>query len=96
MSKEAGYHVNPIQKGVLGEFSKIEEEFFEAQDAELQQNKLMLLLELSDLLGAIEAYAERHNLTLDDLIVMKDATKRAFRSGRRASSTNYVIDGEIV
>ena len=46
----------------------------------------MGLIELSDTLGAIESYLEtrfKGTLTLDDLLTMKDATKRAFRSGRR-------------
>lgn len=77
------YHLNKIQKGKLGEFSKIEEEFLEAKDSIEQKNDLMCLMELSDLLGAIEAYSNRFNMTLEDLIRMKDATKRAFKSGRR-------------
>jgi hypothetical protein len=39
---------------------------------------------MADLIGAIEAYAEkRYNLTLDDLIKMKDLTKSAFVEGKR-------------
>lgn len=77
------YHLNKIQKGKFGEFSKIEEEFLEAKDSIEQKNDLMCLMELSDLLGAIEAYSNKFNMTLEDLIRMKDATKRAFKSGRR-------------
>lgn len=43
----------------------------------------MVLQELSDMLGAIEAYVAKYNITLIDLIIMKDATKRAFESGHR-------------
>ena len=43
----------------------------------------MLLVELSDLLGAIEGYCEKHNMKLEDLIKMKEATKRAFNDGTR-------------
>ncbi len=77
------YHLSDIPKGIFGEFSKIEEEFLEAADAFDQKNPLMVLQELSDMLGAIEAYAKQYNLTLGDLITMKDATKRAFESGHR-------------
>lgn len=80
-----GYHNTEIPKGVLGEFSKIEEEFLEAVDAQLQKNNLMTLLELSDLIGAIEQYAvQKHNITLADLITMKEATERAFKDGSRS------------
>lgn len=43
----------------------------------------MVLAELSDLLGAIESYVSKYNISLEDLFIMKDATKRAFQSGRR-------------
>lgn len=78
-----GYHINKIERGVFGEFSKIKEEFLEAEDALQQGNKVMALVELSDLIGAIEAYCSKHNITLDDLLKMKDATKRAFTDGMR-------------
>lgn len=77
------YHINEIPKGEIGEFSKIREEFLEAADSLEQNNPLMVLIELSDLIGAIELYSNKYNLSLDDLIKMKNATKRAFESGRR-------------
>ncbi len=83
-TKENGYHLTVIPKGKFGEFSKIEEEFLECKDALEQDNKIMVMCELSDLLGAIEAYAiKAHQLTLEDIIKMKNATKRAFKSGAR-------------
>lgn len=78
-----GYHKSEIPKGVLGEFSKIEEEFLEAKDAITQNIPIMCLLELADLIGAIELYANKFNMTLDDLISMKTATKSAFEDGTR-------------
>ena len=80
-----GYHNKIIPKGVLGEFSKIREEFLEAENAIEQDNKVMILIELSDLLGAIEQYTAKYNITLEDLIIMKEATKRAFKDGSRKS-----------
>lgn len=44
----------------------------------------MLLVELSDLLGAIEGYCSKHNITLNDLLRMKEATKGAFSDGTRS------------
>lgn len=78
-----GYHIKKIDKGVLGEFSKIREEFLEAEDAIEQGNKVMLLVELCDMIGAIEAFVSGYNISLEDLLKMKDATKRAFLDGSR-------------
>jgi len=79
----SGYHKKNIKKGELGQASKIREEFEEFEDALAQNNQLMALMELSDLIGAIELYALRFNLEMTDLLIMKDATKGAFISGRR-------------
>lgn len=84
MSKP-GYHIKKIEKGVNGEISKIEEELNELKDAQLQGVKIMELVELSDLIGAVELYLEKYhsNTTLNDLIEMKNVTRRAFENGRR-------------
>ena len=89
-----GYHKTEIEKGIFGEFSKIKEEFLEAQDALEQNNHIMLLVELSDLLGAIDAYVGKFKLTLDDLIIMKNATKSAFEDGSRQIDENSIISNE--
>lgn len=80
-----GYHVAAIPKGVLGELSKINEELAEAHDAEAQGAKVMVLVELSDLYGALEAYLTKHfpSVTMRDLEKMAAVTKRAFENGRR-------------
>ena len=81
-----GYHKREIERGIFGEFSKIKEEFLEAEDAIDQNNPIMLLVELSDLLGAIEEYClKNHNISLEELISMKEATKKAFNDGTRSS-----------
>lgn len=79
------YHINAIPRGVYGKASKVKEEMLEWADALEQGVFVMELVELSDLLGAIEAYIKPHDLTLDDLIAMKNVTKRAFDSGHRES-----------
>ena len=78
-----GYHKVKIQKGTIGEISKIEEELAELKDAIAQDNKIMVLCELSDLYGALEAYVENQNTTMEDVIKMSNATKRAFKDGFR-------------
>lgn len=81
------YHLRKIEKGIFGHASKIKEEFEEFQDAYDQGNPILELVELSDLIGAIEAYAKSHyDIDLDDLVKMKDATNRAFDSGHRVSN----------
>lgn len=78
-----GYHINKITKGILGEFSKITEEYLELQDAIQQNHPLMALCECADLIGAIELYAANYNVSLDDLIKMKKSNKGAFLDGTR-------------
>jgi hypothetical protein len=80
-----GYHLHPIPKGELGELSKLQEELDEAKDAAQQGVRLMVLQELSDLVGAVEAYLAKHapDTSLLDLAAMAAVTRRAFNSGRR-------------
>lgn len=78
-----GYHKRKITLGVYGEISKIREELEELEDAAEQGVKIMMMAELSDLYGALEAYAEKFDLTIDDLRRMNDRTKEAFRDGTR-------------
>lgn len=83
---EMGYHLKEIERGKFGTFSKIREEFEEAQDAIDQNNPIMLLVELADMIGAIEAFAEtQFNIMPEELNNMKEATKRAFLDGTRTS-----------
>ncbi len=81
--KKAGYHLTEITKGKLGEISKIEEELLELKDADKQKSKVMVLVELSDLYGAIEEYCKKYNIKMRDLKKFSNITKRAFKNGRR-------------
>jgi hypothetical protein len=84
VSEKIGYHKAKIEKGTLGEITKIMEEYEELLDAHDQGIAVMEVVELTDLLGAIEAYSmNRWKLDLDALIKMTRATQRAFRSGAR-------------
>jgi NTP pyrophosphatase (non-canonical NTP hydrolase) len=81
-----GYHTFDIPKGELGEFSKINEEVIELKDAINQNNKIMVLCELSDLYGAMEAFIAKYSndsITMADIKTMSDATTRAFKVGER-------------
>ena len=71
------YHLSEINKGTIGESSKIQEELDELNDVIKQNCKIMILLELSDILGAVEEVAKKYNCSLNDLIIMSDITKRA-------------------
>ena len=80
-----GYHQRAIPRGEVGELSKVLEEALEALEAEAQGAAVMVLVELSDLVGAIKAYLARHHstLTLEDLERFAAITARAFESGNR-------------
>jgi len=78
-----GYHKNKITAGVLGEFSKIQEEFEELSDAFEQDDKILQICELTDLIGAIECYISKFNLTINDLKSFSDKTKSSFEEGTR-------------
>lgn len=80
-----GYHKDNIQKGIIGESSKILEEVCELIDSEKQNNKIMSLVELSDIYGALEEYLINKfpNILMDDLKIMSDTNKRAISVGER-------------
>lgn len=77
LENKFSWHNKKISKGIYGEFSKILEEVEEASDALDQNNHLMYLIELSDIVGAIEEIANRHNLTLTDLINFSNKVKES-------------------
>lgn len=82
----AGYHLIDIEKQPYGSIEKIQEEVYELFDAVEQDCRLMQLVELSDIVGAVEGVLEAQfpGMTLQDLITMSDLTKRAFRTGGRS------------
>ena len=84
-TKKYGYHVTDIPRGEIGHSSKILEEVLELMDAERQGCRVMALVELADLIGAVEAYLKHHaaGMTLDDLRAMSAITRRAFENGFR-------------
>ena len=82
----AGYHITHIKKQPYGSIEKIKEEVEELFDAVEQDCKIMQLVELSDIIGAVEGVLEQQfpDMTLQDLIIMSNITKRAFRTGGRS------------
>lgn len=81
-----GYHIRKIEtEGKYGEASKIREELEEFEEAMEQNNKIMALLELSDLYGALEGVAVKMGSNMAELRKMSSATKRAFQNGLRKS-----------
>lgn len=78
------YHKREIKKGVIGEFSKIVEEVEELLDAHDQNNNVLMIVELTDLIGAIELFTlNKFNLSIQDLKDFSDLTKSAFIEGKR-------------
>jgi len=52
-----GYHKAIITKGEIGEYSKVKEEFEELTDAYEQDDKILQIIEVTDLIGAIEEFS---------------------------------------
>ena len=84
-SGKSGYHLTNIDKGIFGEISKIIEETQELVDAAKQKSKIMELVELSDLYGAMQGYLAKYHpmVTMEDVAKMSAITQRAFRNGYR-------------
>lgn len=82
----AGYHLRDIKKAQYGTLEKIYEEVEEIRDSQEQGSELMVLIELSDLIGAVSGYLEcaHPTLQLEDLILMSEITGRAFKNGGRS------------
>jgi hypothetical protein len=80
-----GYHIKTIERGIFGEPSKIREEVEEFMDAVEQGCSIMALVELSDLIGAIQGYLAKYHksIKLVDLVRMSSITERAFKIGSR-------------
>ena len=78
-----GYHKRKIAKGTYGDISKVQEEIEEFLDSKEQGIKLMEMLELADIYGALEAVVETYGITIEDIKMMSDVTKKAFKNGRR-------------
>lgn len=83
--KRPGYHLRKIQKGKIGEVSKIVEEANELLDAHEQGVKIMELVELSDLYGAMVRFLEKHHpdMSMKDIKGMHQVTRRAFDNKKR-------------
>ncbi len=79
------YHKLKIQKHLVGSPYKIQEEFLEYIDALATGNKVMAIQELSDLYGCLESEVMKLGMSVDDLKVMSDLTKKVFESGTRVN-----------
>ena len=84
--KTGGYHRDIIRKAEFGTVDKVYEELREYMDAVKQGNKIMSLVELSDLVGSIEGLVETTHpeITFQDVITMSQATRRSFKLGHRS------------
>lgn len=62
------YHLRHIEKGTLGEWSKVEEELEEFLEALEQNASIMAVLELSDMYGALNLFClEHYKLTFESI-----------------------------
>lgn len=69
-NKKISFHELPIRKGIYGEISKIQEEVDEAIDSSVRGHRVMLLLELADIIGAIDGMLLKQfpEFTTEDLL----------------------------
>jgi hypothetical protein len=80
MSVDRKYHKRDIRKGSYGEPSKIREELDELEDALEQNNRIMALMELSDIYGALEGVAISLGVSMKEVATMAECTRRAIQS----------------
>jgi len=78
-----GYHKKKIKKGKIGKISKLIEEIEEFKDAKKQGSKILQIVELADIYGALESLAIEQGVKMKDLKKFSNITKRAFRNGYR-------------
>lgn len=79
-----GYHKRDIPKGVYGSFSKVAEEWEELLDAQDQDAKVLELVEITDLYGALAGYVEaKFGMTMEDIRLMAEMTRSSFKEGKR-------------
>lgn len=85
-TQEKSYHQKDIPKAKFGTMQKIEEEFLELYDAHYQKNKILELVELADLYGAIKGYVNKNykNISFKQIINFAKLTEKAFTSGKRS------------
>lgn len=74
------WHIREIAKGKLGELSKIREELEEAEDALEQDQILMLMFELSDIIGAAGKVGEKYGMDLDKLVAFSKLRSKVAQS----------------
>lgn len=98
-SENPGYHINVIKKGVYGQISKVMEEFDEVMDSWEQKSPIMAMVELSDMLGAIEACAdaELFNQCMEMASIIVDSSKRktSWWSRKPAPPEISAIEGNL-
>lgn len=85
-------HVNPIPKGVTGDFSKLIEEFEEAKDAHTQGLPLMELWEWGDFFAAFICYLRKHypSIQIEDVLAQAKHTDSLFARGLRKNQDGKV------
>lgn len=85
MENKPGYHLDKIEKRRFGSLGKIQEEVEELLDAHRQGSHVMILVEMSDLYGAMQGFLEENypGFKMEDLKKFSMITQRAFKNGHR-------------
>jgi hypothetical protein len=90
------FHKREIKKGVYGDLSKIQEELDEAYDSEEQGQDLMLLIELSDIVGACAGVAKKYGLSLDQLVTFAKLRSEVAENELRNKERDLLLKQETV
>lgn len=85
MESKPGYHLAKIEKRRFGSLGKIQEEVEELLDAHRQGSHVMILVEMSDLYGAMKGFLQENypGFKMQDLEKFSSITQRAFENGHR-------------
>jgi uncharacterized protein YabN with tetrapyrrole methylase and pyrophosphatase domain len=92
-TKKSPFHEVEVTNGVYGELSKVQEELDEAEDAEKRGQDLLLLIELSDVIGACAGVAEKYGMSLDQLIKFSEMV-REVKAAEAAQARASLEEGQ--
>ncbi len=70
------YHIAEIPKGVYGEWSKVEEELAEYEDAKAQGSKILMAVELADVWGALVGAKEYGAKCVETVVYVSEEARK--------------------
>ncbi len=90
----SGWHLGKIPSGVLGDLSKLDEEYAEYEDAVRQNLRILQFYELSDMIGALAAQVQKDKLPWTDAMPTPTAMSAALNVTLPKALETYKIHME--